>query len=172
MAILGPTWQYLAIPSNTWKYLEIPTSTWHYLQYLAIPGNTWQYLGIPWNTCQYLVISGNNWWYLAIPGDTWQYLVIPGNTWWYLTILNNYKQYLTNLVLVCIIWYQQYIKYLLPIWYQYCHSIVRIQLMVSYPSGIIKVPILVIFRKPSMLIVLCHRFFLFWPFPGNKLSIE
>ncbi len=110
----------------------------------AIPGNTWQYFYDNW---QYLAIPENT---LTILTNAKQYLpfqTILTNTKQYLPIRKNTKQYQTNLVLDGITKASRIVTNTIPVlsWYNQ-----DLFLTVFCLSGIITVPILVIFTKPSM----------------------
>ena len=107
---------------NSWQYLKILDDTW---QYLAIPDNTFTILS---NTKQYLTILNNTYQFLTIPNNTWQ-------TWYQLVSPGIHKA-------------SSIAANMIPVLSRYHHDMV---LMVFCLPGIITVPIMMIFAKPSML---------------------
>ena len=104
-------------------------------QYLTILGDTWRYLAIPDNT---FTILSNTKQYLPILNNTYQFLTIPNNTWqtWYWLVsagITKASSIAANMI---------------PVSWRYRHDTV---LTVFCLSGIVMVPILVIFTKPSTL---------------------
>jgi len=104
-------------------------------QYLTILGDTWRYLAIPDNT---FTILSNTKQYLPILNNTYQFLTIPNNTWqtWY------------RLVSAGIAKASSIAANTIPVSWRYRHDTV---LTVFCLSGIVTVPILAIFTKPSTL---------------------
>ncbi len=107
--------------------------------------NSWQYLTILGDTWRYLAISDNS---FTILSNTKQYLPILNNIYQLITIPNNTWQTWYRLVSAGIAKASSIAANTIPVSWRYHHDTV---LTVFCLSGIVTVPVLAIFTKPSTL---------------------